>query len=136
MLLRRYGTTVQSVEMNFDARAMNEVGFRRDQRFSLPWEEFETGYHRVEGHELEATAEGWVQDEAEHALLQDLAAKILGLLEGLGEGDVLLVESEQGNDYPKTRDEKKNVVVEGVNRLYFEWRVEPPLRVGVYRKGS
>jgi len=52
------------------------------------------------------------------------------------QGEVLLVESEQGSDYPKTRDEKKNVVVEGVNKLYFEWRVEPALRLGVFRKNS
>jgi hypothetical protein len=28
------------------------------------------------------------------------------------------------------------VVVDGENRLYFFWRVDPPLRLGVYRKKS
>lgn len=134
MLLRRYGSTVQGVEVNFDARALSEVGFRRDRSFSLPWEEFETGYTRTGGHELTATAEGWVQDEAEQEVLRVLAEQIATLQAGLGEGEVLLVESEQGQDYPKTRDEKKNMVVEGVNKLYFEWRVEPALRLGVFRK--
>ena len=64
-----------------------------------------------------------------------LESRLRDRLGALGEGEVLLVESEQGNDYPKTRDEKKTVAVEGENRLHFTWRVEPPLRVGVYRKG-
>lgn len=136
MLLRRYGTTVQSVETNFDARALNEVGFRRDQAFSLPWEEFEAGYTRVGEQSVTAEAEGWVQDEAEQDLLRVLQERLDALISGLAPGEVLVVESEQGNDYPKTRDEKKNVVVEGVNRLYFEWRVEPALRLGVFRKTS
>lgn len=136
MLLRRYGNTVQGVEMNFDARALSEVGFRRNHGFSVSWEEFEADYERTGGHELTATAEGWVQDEAEQEVLRELAAQIEALEAGLGEGEVLLVESEQGNDYPKTRDEKRNVVVEGVNKLYFEWRVEPALRLGVFRKTS
>jgi hypothetical protein len=136
MLLRRYGSTVQSVEMNFDARALNEVGFRRDQRWSLPWEDFEAGYVRVRGDELTADAEGWVQDQAEQDLLRALESKLSETLGALGDGEVVLIESEQGNDYPKTRDDKKTVAVEGENRLYFTWRVEPPLRVGIYRKGA
>ena len=52
----------------------------------------------------------------------------------LEEGEVLVVESREGEDHPKTRDRKKNVVVDGGNRLYFYWRVEPPLRLGRYRK--
>lgn len=136
MLLRRYGSTVQGVEMNFDARALSEVAFRRDKSFSLPWEEFQGGYTRTGGHELTATGEGWVQDEAEQEVLRVLATQIETLQGELAPGEVLLVESEQGNDYPKTRDEKKNVVVEGVNRLYFAWRVEPALRLGVFRKNS
>lgn len=136
MLLRRYGSTVQSVETNFDARALNEIGFRRDQRWSLPWQEFETGYARLSGEEITAESEGWVQDEAEQELLRVLEARLREKLEGLGEGEVLLVESEQGNDYPKTRDDKKTVAVEGENRLHFTWKVEPPLRVGIYRKNG
>ena len=134
MLLRRYGSTVQSVETNFDARALNEIGFRRDQRWSLPWEEFAEGYARVSGDEITAESQGWVQDEAEQELLQVLEGRLREMLGALAEGEVLLVESEQGNDYPKTRDDKKTVTVEGENRLHFTWRVDPPLRVGIYRK--
>ena len=47
---------------------------------------------------------------------------------------MLVVESREGADYPKTRDKKKNVVVDGENRLYFYWRIEPALRLGVYKK--
>lgn len=136
MLLRRYGSTVQSVETNFDARALNEVGFRRDHRWSIPWEEFQRDYRRVRGEEVGAESEGWVQDEAEQELLRNLEASLAKLLQELEADEVLLVENEQGNDYPKTRDDKRTVVVEGENRLHFTWRVEPPLRVGIYRKGS
>ena len=54
----------------------------------------------------------------------------------LGEGEVLVVESLEGEDYPKSRDRKQNVVVDGENRLYFYWSVDPPLRMGQYRKRS
>jgi hypothetical protein len=56
-----------------------------------------------------------------------------GAVADLDEGEVLVVENQEGEDYPKTRDTKKNVVVDGENRLYFYWRIDPPLRLGVYR---
>lgn len=133
MILRRYGTTVQSVGIHFDARALNEIGFRRDHAFSVDADEFFDAHEKVESAELTATAEGPVQDEAEAALLEDLEGQLREILDRLGDDDVLLVESAV-DDYPKTRDEKKNVIVDGENRLYFHWRVEPPLRVAVYRK--
>ncbi len=133
MILRRYGTTVQSVATHFDAVAMNEVGFRRDHEFSMDADEFFESYDKVESHELTATAEGPVQDEAEEALLDELQGKLDEILDGLGDDEVVLVES-TADDYPKTRDRKENVIVDGENRLYFKWRVEPPLRVAVYRK--
>lgn len=134
MLLRRYGSTVHSIEMNFDARALNEIAFRRTTTLSIPAEDFGATYQRVGEHGLTAEAEGWVQDEAEQELLRRLADQVDAVLAGLGPDEVLLVESEAGTDYPKTRDEKKNLVVEGENRLFFHWRVEPQLRLGVYRR--
>ncbi|MDX1568011.1 MAG: hypothetical protein R3223_09430 [Longimicrobiales bacterium] len=135
MILRRYGSTVQSVDLNFDARAISEVGFRRDHSFSLAAEEFEEGYEKVEERELTATAESSVQDEGETALLDELEERVRSLEEELGDDQVLVVEN-TAEDYPKTRDKKKEVVVEGKNRLRFSWRIEPPLRLGIYRRKS
>lgn len=134
MILKRYGNTVQSVELDFESKALTEIGFRRDRATSMPAEEFESTYERVESHEVEATHEGWVQDEVEQVLLEDLESQVEEILSGLEEDEVVLVESEQGVDYPKTRTVQKNRVVEGENRLHFTIRVEPPLRLGVYRK--
>lgn len=133
MILRRYGSTLQSVEVDFDARALNEVGFRRDHELSVDADDFAAGHEKLEERRLTATAEGPVQDEAEKALLEDLERQLRALEDRLGEDQVLVVEN-TSDDYPKTRDVKKDVVVEGENRLYFEWRVEPPLRIGVYRR--
>lgn len=130
MILRRYGDSVQSVVLNFDSRALTEVGFRRDHRISYPAEVFFGTHERVHAHELVVTAEGYVQDEVEQMLLADLEVRVLEL----SEDEVLLVESEQGVDYPKTRTVQKTVVHEGDNRLHFSITVHPPLRMGAYRK--
>ncbi len=132
MILRAYGNSIHSVELNFDSRVLTEIGFRRDHTFSLPTEDFEGGYERVSSHELTARADGPVHDEVEQAILDDLAGQVESLVAGLGEGQVLLIESTQGVDYPKTNQTKKNVIVNGENRFHFHCRVEPPLRVGVY----
>ena len=47
---------------------------------------------------------------------------------------VLVIQSAQGVDYPKTRDRKQNQIRDGRNRLYFHWTVDPPLRVSVFRR--
>jgi hypothetical protein len=134
MILKQYGTSYQSVETNFDPRTMTEIAVRRDRVFSIPTEEFETTYERVEVISFAPETEGPVHDQAEGELLQALEANVKGAVAALEEGEVLLVESREGEDYPKTRYTKKNVVVDGENRLYFYWRVEPPLRLGRYRK--
>lgn len=134
MIVRRYGSSVQSVELNFDSRAMTEIGFRRDQEWSVPTEEFDSGWERVEDYSLEATAEGDVQDEAEQSLLTQLEGRIRELEAGLGDDELIRVESEQGKDYPKTRHQTRTVVVEGENRLHFQAWVEPPLRLARYRR--
>ena len=134
MILKQYGTSYQSVETNFNPRALTEIAFRRDRVFSIPTDEFDTTYERVEESSFAPETEGDVHDQAEGELLQALEAEVKATVEALGEGEVLVVESREGEDYPKTRDKKKNVVVDGGNRLYFYWRIEPPLRLGRYRK--
>ena len=133
MILKRYGTSVHSVELNFDSKALNEIGFRRDHEFSVPTDEF-GGWTKVNEHSFAPTAEGFVQDETEQAMLDEMIEAITALLAGLGEGEALYVENEQGADYPKTRHVQKTIVVGHENKLQFFARVEPPLRLGVYRK--
>lgn len=134
MILRRYGNTLQSVGTDFDSKALSEVGFRRDREFSISADEFEETYAEVETHEISAETEGAVQDETQQRLLDEMEAQLRALEAKLGEGEVLVVENEQGVDYPKAKDVRKNVIVEGENRLHFSARVEPALRIGVYRK--
>ena len=133
MILRRYGTTMQSVETNFDSKAFTEIGFRRDHVFSAPADDFLARYERVSGHLLEAESEGDVQDEVESVMLQRLLDQLLKIDGELAEDELVVVESEQGQDYPKTRTQQKNVVVDGENRLYFYSSVSPPLKVAVFR---
>jgi len=134
MILRQYGNTVQSVEVDFNSKALTEIGFRRDRQHSMTTVEFESDYEQVGVHELSAEAEGDVQDEVEQVMLSDLEGRLREILDGLGEHEVAFVESEQGKDWPKTRTQTKTVVVEGENRLYFYSSVAPELRIGVYRK--
>jgi hypothetical protein len=136
MILRKYGNRVQSVEPNFDARAMNEIGFQKDGAVSLSWEDFEQKYRRVSAHELKASADGWVQQEAEEKVLSELRGQLEQLRSGLSAGQVLVVESEAGKDYPKTREKQKTVVVGMENRLHFERTVDPPLKVAVYQEAA
>lgn len=133
MILRRYGTTVHSVELNFDSKALNEIGFRRDRETSIDEAEFEAGWETVEEREMAPTSEGPVQDEADQALLDSMKAEIQAWLGELGEDEALLVLN--GNDdYPKTRHKSKVVVERGENRLHFTGWVEPPLRMARVRK--
>lgn len=132
MIFRKYGTTVHSVEPNFDSRAMNEIGFQKTGAQSFSWDEFQEKYARETGHELSATAEGSVQDEAEQRVLDDLRSQLDALASKLGGSKVLLIESEAGKDYPKTRERQRTLVVGSENKLHFERSVDPPLKVAVY----
>ena len=136
MIYKRYGNTLHSVEPDFDSNAMSEITFRRDREDQIAVDAFESEYEEVSQHELSAKGEGDVQGEAEQALLDDLLEQVEAIVEGLGDDQIVVVESEQGRDWPKTRQEQKNVIVEGQNRLYFYVRVEPPLRIGVYGKAG
>ncbi len=66
--------------------------------------------------------------------MEELESKVQARLDDLNEGELLLVENQQGVDYPKVRDRKEGIIVEGENRLYFHWRVDPPIRLGLYRR--
>jgi hypothetical protein len=133
MLLRRYGAALHSVVTDFDPRAMTEVRFRRDREHSISAEELDGGWEKVREEALTAESEGAVQSEAEQEVLDRLEAKLTEVMEALGEGEVVVIESEHGSDYPKLRERKEGVIIKGENRLHFHWWVDPPLRVGVYR---
>jgi len=135
MILRTYGTTIQSVELNFDSKALNEIGFRRDRQTSIPVEEFEAGWETVEEREFAPRHEGSVQDETEQELLRAMETPIRAWLEELEEGEALLVLNDD-RDYPKTRHSSKVVVERGENRLHFTAWVEPPLRLARVRKAG
>ncbi|MDX1493911.1 MAG: hypothetical protein R3253_07635 [Longimicrobiales bacterium] len=133
MIFRRYGTTYQSVDMDFAAEALNEVGFRRNRQESVPVEDFESRYEHMETVELIAEAEGTVQNDTEQDLLDTLAGKVREQMDRLPEGGILVVENENGRDYPRTHQETKNVVERGENKLRFEYSIDPALRVALYR---
>jgi hypothetical protein len=134
MILKRYGNTVQSVDTNFDPRAMTEVGFRRNHALSMRADDFSASYEAVRIEELTAKAEGVVQHDVESEMLQALEERLRSLEASLAEGEVLLVESEQGKDYPKTRERQSTVSDGEHSRLRFFWWIDPPLRVGIYRR--
>jgi hypothetical protein len=136
MIFRRYGSSYHSVDTNFDSLALNEIAFRRDREESISVDDFESGFETLASHDLVAEAEGDVQDHTEQVLLDRLKAQLQELGKDLGDSAVLVVENEQGNDWPKTRQKTSNVVVDGENRLHFHYSVAPPLRVTVRaRKG-
>lgn len=136
MIFRRYGTSYQSVDLNFDSKALNEVGFRRNHGESIAAEGFDEAHPAAATHELVAQAEGDVQDHTEQLLLDRLQEQVEAILGGLSEGQFLVVENDQGHDWPKTRQDTKNVIVEGENRLHFTYTVHPPLRISVRGRGG
>ena len=133
MIYKRYGTTYQSVDVDFSAEALNEIGFRRNREESFPVEELEDRYELTETVELTAEASGPVQNDTEQLLLDRLKEKLDAALERLPDDGIAVVENESGRDYPRTHQETKNVVERGENKLHFEYTMDPPLRVGLYR---
>lgn len=132
MILRQYGTSYQSVETNFNSTAMTEVGFRRDREFTISVEDFENGYEKVSESELVAEASGSVQGEVEEEVLSKLEASLRAAADGLEEGHVLVVLNDR-DDQPKTRERRETVAVAGETRFQFNWWIDPPLRVAVFR---
>lgn len=136
MLLRRYGTTVQSVTPEFKAQALNEIGFRRDRAFSEDAEAFEQEWTLETTEEISGETSAAVQKDAEEALLERLLERLEAILDGLDDDHAALIENLAGEDWPKTRERRKDVIVEGKNRFHFHWRVDPPLRIGIYRRSG
>jgi len=134
MILRVYGTWYHSVQPNLNSRALTEVGFLRDGVFSMEVEEFHATHEKLDEKAFAPETEGKVLHQAEEELLDALKAGVVEAMENLRAGEILVVENRENKDRPKTRDTKKHVVVDGENRLYFYWRIDPPLRLGVYRK--
>ena len=131
MILRRYGSFYHSVTPNFNPTAITEIGFMRDRVFSIRTSDFDSGYERVETHELVAEANAAVQRHAEKQLLANLDKALQETVGTLAPGQVLVVLNER-EDWPKTRERREAVIVEGENRFHFHWWVDPPLRVAVY----
>jgi hypothetical protein len=134
MIFKRYGNAYHSVDPNFASKALNEIGFRRDGERHHSAEDFEASFEHLMTHELEAEAEGSVQDHTEQLLLDRLESRLLELEAGLEPDCVLVIENKDGPDHPKTRQQTRNVIVDGENRLHFTYTVAPNLRAGVYRK--
>ena len=134
MLFRRLGDLVYSVEPHFDSRAINEISFRRDRVESCTVHEFEERYEKVSVSVVGGETEGAVQSEAEAELIRAVDFEVRELLTSLREGEVLLVENQQGVDYPKLKHRKEGIIVEGENRFHFHWRVDPQLRLGLYKR--
>ena len=134
MILKRYGVMLHSVRPNFDSRAMTEIGFRRDRRLSVRVTDFDDIYEAMGTEELSADADGPVHDEAEQRLLRNLERELRRVEDSAGEEGVVVLESTAGEDYPKTRDRKQNVLRDGRNQFHFHWTIDPPLRVGVFRR--
>ncbi len=134
MLLRRFGTSFHSVTPSFDSRALSEISFRKDGAHAVAAEEFERSYRKVSEEAIGGEAEGPVQSAVEDELLRRLEADVADRLARLSDAEVLVVENEQGVDYPKVRDKKRGTIVDGENRLHFEWRIDPPLRLGHYQR--
>jgi hypothetical protein len=132
MILKQYGTKFQSVRPRFDANAMTEVGFTRDEEAVLSAEEFEQQYERQEVRDLTASSEGHVQSLVEHQVLHALEEQVLDLEQQIG-GHAVLVVAAEGKQ-PKTRGSQRTLVEQGENRLHFQFVIDPPLRLGVYRR--
>jgi hypothetical protein len=134
MIVRRFGATVGAVAADFHAAAFNEMPFARRPGFALAWAEFEAAYERVGERLLSAESEGHVKLEAKEALLDLLAHRLAQAERELEPAEILLVESQPGRDYPRTHEQTETLVENGRNRLHFYYRIEPPLKLGVYRK--
>ena len=135
MIVRRYGKWYHSVQPNFNPSAMTEIGFQRDRVFSVAAAGLEEEYRQVGTMELGAEADADVQRDAERDLLANLERAVADRVAGLESGQLLVVMNDR-SDWPKTRERRESVIVEGENRFYFHWWVDPPLRVAVYGKAG
>ena len=100
---------------------------------SIPVDDFESGYELIETFELTSQAEGVVQSDTERLLLDRLLEKAQLAVEGLPADGLVIVEHEGGRDQPKPRQKISNVVIQGENKLRFNYHIDPPLRISSYR---
>ncbi len=133
MLVRKYGTRIESVDPNFDPNAITEIAWRRNSAFQMPADEFLASYTRVSEHLVAAQSEAPVQRDAQNLILERLLEQIRALDGGLADNEVLLFENEPAKDYPREHEKQEGIIVNGQNRLYFRRHVDPPLRFGLYR---
>ncbi len=131
MILRRYGSAYHSVETNFNPMSITEIGFMRDRAFSVPAADFAERYEMLDAGELVADASAPVQRHAERDLLRNLERALAEWVARLEPGQVLVVRNGR-DDWPKTRERREAVIVEGENRFHFHWWVDPPLKVAIH----
>ena len=131
MILKQYGASYHSVQPNFNPTAITEIGFMRDRAFTIAASDFSGRYELVKSGELGAEAEATVQRRAEKALLTKLEGALGDWVSGLERGQVLVVLNDR-DDWPKTRERREAVVVDGENRFHFHWWVAPSLKVAIY----
>jgi hypothetical protein len=129
MIIRRYGNRFHSVSLDFDPAAMTEVGFRRNGNQEWDAEEFLASHEMIREEALMAEATDVVQETAERAMLNDLEGKVKALVESLGEGEFLSVESRTGVDYPRTRYDRPTM-----GDKAFTYTLDKPLRVGIWAR--
>ena len=133
-VFRRYGSAYHSVTFEFEGKALTEVGFRRDHEDSFPVAELDDRFELIETVHLASEAEGDVQSETEQLLLDRLLQKGRAAAQRLPKGGVAIVENERGGrDQPRPKQKISNVVVQGENRMHFQYVIEPPLRISLYR---
>lgn len=132
MILRQYGKRMESVDPAFSAVALTSIGWRRNRELSMTVEEFEEKYREVVTHELTASAEGPVQIEVETSLLKQVEEQVRALEAGLPADQVLVVQSRRGVVEARAHEKKIDVIVDGENRLYFKWWMDPGLHMGVF----
>jgi len=134
LVYSRYGANYQSVSFVFKAKSLNEVGFRRNFKASIPVDKRNEWFQLIETVEVTSKAEGGVQTEVEQLLLDRLEQRARVAMEALPTGGVAIIENERGGrDQPKPRQSIENVVVGGENLFHFIYHIEPPLRIGLYR---
>ena len=129
MIIRRYGTRVHAVTLDFDPAAMTEVGFRRNSDPEWDAEEFDGLFELVREAEITASATDAVQGKAERGMLDALEEKFNEVYATLEEGQLLSVESRPGRDYPRTRYDRSTK-----GDLEFTYTLDKPLRLGVWQK--
>ena len=129
MIIRRYGSRVHSVTLNFDPAAMTEVGFRRDHEQQWDVADFLDQYELVREEEIIAEATDAVQAEAEKKLLLALKEQFDAVYGTVEEGQMLSIESKTGVDYPRTRYDRSTKGGQD-----FTYTIDRPLRLGIWAK--